>query len=146
MNIVFSLPPALIIGLIVTVVLPLIVGLITNANISASWKSVILALLAAATGLGTELLAAVQSGSQYDLGNGVILALTSFLIAVGLHFGIYKPTGAASALQAVGAGTKESPAIITTLPETDPTPAIDYEAKHVTDPTSTPPASTPPTV
>ncbi|CAN5425718.1 hypothetical protein BH09ACT9_BH09ACT9_00830 [soil metagenome] len=105
MTLSFDIPPALIVGLIVSVVLPLIVGLVTNAGISAGTKSIILAALAAVTGFGTELLTSINVGTTYNVGTGLIFAVTSFLVAVGLHFGIYKPTGAASALQAVGSGT-----------------------------------------
>jgi hypothetical protein len=102
-NIIFNLPPALVIGLIVSVVLPLFVGLVTRVVTSPARKAVLLALLSAITGTGTELLNAVTANQTYDLGVGLILAVTSFLIAVGLHFGIYKPTGASAALQRVGA-------------------------------------------
>lgn len=100
--IIFDIPPALIIGLLVSTILPLLVGLVTKVLTSPGLRAVILAALAAATGLLTELGAAITAGVAYNLGNGLIFALTSFLVAVGLHFGIYKPTGAAVTLQAVG--------------------------------------------
>lgn len=102
MDITFDLPLPLIIGLIVSTVLPLLVGLVTTVNISGGVKAVILAALAAVTGLGTELLAAINSGTTYDLGTGLLVALGAFLIAVGMHFGIWKPVGASAAAQRVG--------------------------------------------
>ncbi|WP_066038645.1 hypothetical protein [Herbiconiux solani] len=99
----FDLPPVLIVGLIVSTILPLIVGLVTKVVTDPGVKAIILAGLAAVTGLGTEFLNAITSGTSYDLGTGLVLAVTSFLIAVGLHFGIWKPTGAAGAVQRVGA-------------------------------------------
>lgn len=102
MNITFDLPPALIIGLLVSTVLPLLVGLVTKTVTSSSLKAVILAILAATTGLLTELLASIQAGTAYDLGTGIVVALTSFLVAVGLHFGLWRPVGASAAVQAVG--------------------------------------------
>ena len=103
MNIIFNLPPALIIGLLVSTVLPLLVGLVTTRVTKPGTKAILLATLAAAAGLLTELAASIAADVAYDLGSGLVLAITSFLIAVGLHFGIYKPTGASAALQRVGA-------------------------------------------
>jgi predicted secreted Zn-dependent protease len=102
MNITFDVPPALIVGLIVSTILPLLVGLVTRVVTSPGIKAVILAALSAVTGLGTELLNSINSGTPYDAGTGVVLALTAFLIAVGLHYGLWKPTGASVAAQAVG--------------------------------------------
>lgn len=102
MEITFDLPPALIIGLLVSTVLPLLVGLVTKKVTHSGAKAALLALLASITGLGSELLASIQSGTSYDLGTGLVLALTSFLVAVGLHYGIYKPTGATEKVQEVG--------------------------------------------
>ena len=97
----FNVPPALIIGLIVSTVLPILTGLVTTRVTSGAWKAVILALLAAVTGLGTELLASIQAGTTYDLGTGLILALTAFLVAVAMHFGLWKPTTVSAKAQSV---------------------------------------------
>ncbi|AWY04494.1 membrane protein [Microbacterium phage Gilda] len=88
----FNLPPALIIGLIVSTVLPILVGLVTTRVTNSSVKAVVLAALAAVTGLLTELLASINAGTAYDLGNGLVFALTAFLVAVAMHFGLWKPT------------------------------------------------------
>lgn len=101
MDIVFNLPPALIIGLLVSTVLPILVGLVTTKVTSSGVKAVILAVLASVTGLLTELLAAINAGVAYDLGNGLVLAVTSFLIAVALHFGLWKPTTLTDKAQSV---------------------------------------------
>ncbi|CAD5999157.1 hypothetical protein [Agreia sp. COWG] len=102
MNIIFNLPPALIIGLLVSTVLPLLVGLVTSRVTKPGTKAILLAVLASVAGLLTELAASIAASTTYDLGSGLVLAVTSFLIATGLHFGIYKPTGASAALQRVG--------------------------------------------
>jgi hypothetical protein len=101
MDIVFDLPPALMIGLIVSTILPILTGLATTRVTNASVKAVILAALAAVTGLGTELLASIQSGGTYDLGTGLVLALTAFLVATAMHFGLWKPTTVADKAQAL---------------------------------------------
>ena len=92
MNIVFNLPPALVIGLVVSTILPVLTGLVTTRLTSGGVKAVVLAALAAVTGLGTELLNAINSGTQYDLGTGLVLALTAFIVGVALHYGLWKPT------------------------------------------------------
>lgn len=108
MDISFDLPPALIIGLLVSTVLPLLVGLVTKTVTNSGVKAGLLAALAAITGLGTELLASINAGTTYDLGTGLVLAVTSFIVAVGIHFGLLKPTGASAAVQAVGDGPRHS--------------------------------------
>lgn len=105
MNIVFNLPPAIVIGLLVSTVLPLLVGLVTKVVTDSRWKAIILAALAAITGLLTELLASINAGTAYNLGTGLVVALIAFLIAVGMHFGLWKPVGAADAAQRAFSGT-----------------------------------------
>jgi hypothetical protein len=103
----FSVPWPLILGLLVSTVLPLLVGLVTRLNTSPGLRAVILAGLAAVTGLLSELGAAVSAGRPYDLGVGLLAALGAFLVAVGMHFGLFKPTGAADA--AIRAGDPNAP-------------------------------------
>lgn len=105
MNIAFSLDPALIIQLLVSTVLPLLVGLVTKTVTRPGVKAVLLAAFALATSLLVELGNAITAGTTYDLGQGLILALPTFLIAVGLHYGLWKPVGAATAAQRVGSSS-----------------------------------------
>ena len=97
----FTLPWPLILGMVVSTILPILVGLVTTRVTNSGLKAVLLAALSAITGLGTELLAAVNSGTTYDLGNGLIFALTSFAIAVSLHYGLWKPTTVSAKAQNV---------------------------------------------
>ena len=83
----FSLPPALIVGLVGSVLLPLIVGWVTNSTWSPRGKAILLAALAAISGLVTELGESLTAGTTYDLGLGLITAVGLFLGAVGIHFG-----------------------------------------------------------
>jgi len=108
MAISFNLPPALIIGLLVSAVLPLLVGLVTTKVVNSGWKAVLLAALSAVTGLLTELLASINAGTTYDLGNGIVLAFTAFIIAVGMHYGIWKPTTVTAKAQNVLVTSKSS--------------------------------------
>ena len=91
--------PALIITLLISTVLPLLVGLVTKVVTSGAIKAVLLAALALVTSLLVELGNALAAGETYDLGRGLLLALPAFLIAVGMHFGLWKPVGAANAAQ-----------------------------------------------
>lgn len=98
----FVIPPALLIGVLVATVLPLLVGLVTSTVTHPGKRAVILAVLSALTGLLSELGAALTEGTTYNLGTGLLTALAAFLTAVGMHFGLYKPTGADKRLQSIG--------------------------------------------
>lgn len=91
-----------ILGLIISVVLPLIVALVTKLDTRPALRAILLAALAVVVNLLTELLQALQTESPYNLGMALIFGLVSFVIAVSTHYGLWKPTGAATALQAVG--------------------------------------------
>lgn len=95
----FNVDPQLIITLLVGTVLPLLVGLVTKVTTSGGVKAVLLAALSLASSLLTELGVAIANGVPYDLGAGLLVALPTFLVAVGLHFGLWKPVGAAEAAQ-----------------------------------------------
>lgn len=97
----FNFPPALVIGLLVSTILPILTGLVTTRVTSGGVKAIVLAALSAVTGLLTELLASINAGTTYDLGNGLFLALTAFLIATAMHFGLWKPTTVADKAQGV---------------------------------------------
>ena len=98
----FSVPKIQLLTLVVGTILPLLVGLVTVRVTHPGKKAALLAMLAAVGGLGGELLTALTTGSRYDLGVGAITAVATFLVATGMHYGIWKPSGAAEALQKVG--------------------------------------------
>lgn len=82
-----------IIQLLIVIVLPTVVGLVTD-RLSASWvKALILAALAAATTLLTSLLDAMMSGAEFDWVN----AVGTFIVSVGVaqlsYLGLLKPWG-----------------------------------------------------
>lgn len=99
MNIVFTLDPGLIVQLLVSTVLPLAVGLVTKTVTHGGIKALLLAALSLITSLLVELGETIASGSTFDLGRSLLLALPTFLIAVGMHYGLWKPTGTAVAAQ-----------------------------------------------
>ncbi|WP_258063124.1 MULTISPECIES: hypothetical protein [unclassified Pseudoclavibacter] len=98
----FTLDPILVGQLVLAVVLPLLVGLVTTRVTSSSTKAWLLVGLSLLTALLAEAISAWQAGGIYDIGTGLLLALPTFLIAVGMHYGIWKPTGTSTALQKVG--------------------------------------------
>lgn len=99
-----------ILGLVISVVLPLIVALVTKLDTNSAVRAILLAALAVVVNLLTELLQALQEGTPYNLGMALVFALVSFVIAVSTHYGLWKPTGAATALQAVGDNSTKVPA------------------------------------
>jgi len=84
-------------GLLISVVLPVLVGLVTTRVTHAGAKAVLLLALTAGNGFLVELAAPHPSG--YDLGTAAILSLVSFGTAVLSHFGLWKPTGVSGKAQ-----------------------------------------------
>lgn len=91
-----SLDKAYWLGLLISVILPVLVGLVTTRVTSAGVKAVLLLALTALNGFLVEYAA---PGPDYDLGNAVILVLVSFGTAVLSHFGLWKPTGVSGKAQ-----------------------------------------------
>ena len=98
----FSIDLALVIQLLISTVLPLLVGLVTTRVTDSSVKAWLLAGLSLVTSLVVEFGDHLATGTTYDIGQGLLLALPTFLIAVGMHYGIYKPTGTSEVLQDIG--------------------------------------------
>lgn len=78
-------------------VLPVITGLATNRLAHPGLKAAVLALLSAVAGLLNELYSVGGDTLAYDWSAGLANAVTVFLLAVGLHFGLLKPTGVTGA-------------------------------------------------
>ena len=94
-----SLDAAYWLGLAISVVLPVLVGLVTTRVTHAGTKAVLLLALTAVTGFLTELQA---GGPGFDAGTAAVLWLVSFGTGVLAHFGLWKPTGVATAAQDIG--------------------------------------------
>lgn len=84
------------IGLLVSVVLPVLVGLVTTRVTHAGAKAVLLLALSTLNGVLVEY---ANPGPGYDLGTAVVLALVSFATGVLAHFGLWKPSGVAGKAQ-----------------------------------------------
>lgn len=99
----FDVPLWLVLQLVGATILPLLVGLVTTRETNPGRKAIYLAALSVLISLLAEIVSALQTGVTYNLGTALLAALGTFLIAVGTHYGLWKPTGAAGALQDVGA-------------------------------------------
>lgn len=77
--------------LLATVLLPMIVALVTSRLAHPGLKAGALALLALVTTFVNELLAN-DGQATFDTGSWLATALGVFLGAVGLHYGLLKPT------------------------------------------------------
>lgn len=80
-------------GLLVGVVLPLAVGLVTKNVTSAGFKATLLMLLSAVNGILTEYINVLANGGSYDWATALYTWGGSFVIAVAVHFGYWKPAG-----------------------------------------------------
>lgn len=78
-------------GLVISVVLPVLVGLVTTRVTSAGLKSVLLLALSTANGFLVELAGPHDAG--YSVQTAAVLSLVSFAVGVLAHFGLLKPTG-----------------------------------------------------
>ena len=96
-----------VVQLIVAVVLPVLVGLVTTRTTNPGLKAVLLAGLALATSLGTEALAANDAGVSYDIGTGLVAGLGTFIVAVAMHYGLWKPVGVSAEAQKIGSHDRE---------------------------------------
>jgi lysylphosphatidylglycerol synthetase-like protein (DUF2156 family) len=70
-------------------VLPILVGLVTKTVTNASVKAVILLALSAVAGFLTELI----SNGNFVWQQAVLTSLITFVTAVAMHFGFWRPTG-----------------------------------------------------
>ncbi|WP_405673292.1 hypothetical protein [Streptomyces sp. NBC_01530] len=78
-------------GLVISVALPVLVGLVTTRVTNAGVKAVLLLALSTANGFLVELAGPHDAG--YSVQTAAVLALVSFAIGVLAHFGLLKPTG-----------------------------------------------------
>jgi len=83
-------------GLLVSVVLPVLVGLVTTRVTHAGLKAVLLLALSTINGFVVEYAA---PGPGYSVGTAAVLALVAFGTGVLSHFGLWKPVGVAGRAQ-----------------------------------------------
>lgn len=95
----YAFNTATLVGLLVSFVLPLLVGLVTKASTSSAVKAVLLLLLTAVTNLLSQFLA-TDNGPGFPWGTAILGTVIGFAMAVAAHFGLWKPTGATASAQA----------------------------------------------
>ena len=86
-----------ILGVLIGAVLPLLVGLVTNANTSPRVKSLLLVGLTALTAVLTE----AQTKGTFVWQQALLTFIAAFATAMTLHLGLYKPTGATAKTQSM---------------------------------------------
>jgi hypothetical protein len=84
-------------ALLVSIGLPVLVGLVTTRVTNAGIKAVLLLALSTATGFVTEYAGPHDAG--YSVGTAAVLALVSFGTGVLSHFGFWKPVGVSAKAQ-----------------------------------------------
>ena len=90
---------AQILSLFVGVVLPLLVGYVTKASWGGGVRAIALAFLSAVSGF---LSTALEAGVGFDWRTTLLTVLGTFLVAVGTHFGFWRPVGASERLKSAG--------------------------------------------
>lgn len=100
---------AQVISLLIGVILPLLVGLVTKWETPSAFRAVLLLLLSAVSAFATEFLASLNSGTAFDVGATLLSVLGTFLVGVGMQFGIWRPTGASDAMKRVGSPNPPPP-------------------------------------
>lgn len=103
----FNVDIAQVSGLLTGVILPVLVGLVTTRVTKSSTRAILLAGLSFVTNLLTEFVASLNAGEAYDLGAALVAGLGTFIVAVALQFGLWKPTGVSASVQAVGSKNTE---------------------------------------
>ncbi|MFI7547196.1 hypothetical protein [Actinoplanes sp. NPDC049599] len=86
-------------SLVITVLLPLVVGLVTTRTTSAGAKALLLLFAAAVKSLLEAWLQAANSGVDFALVPVAITVAVNFGIAAAVHFGLWKPAGVSDAAQ-----------------------------------------------
>ncbi len=95
----FTAEPALIIQLVLTLIMPLVVGLVSTKATAGAIKAWLLAGLTLLTSILTGLGDALATGSTFDLGASLLIAIPAFAISVSTYYGLWKPTGVGGTAQ-----------------------------------------------
>lgn len=101
----FSLDPLAVVQLVLTVIMPIAVGLVTTRTTSGSIKAWLLAAFTLTTSLLLQLADALGSAATFDLGVALLSAIPAFAISVATYYGLWKPTGVGTAVQDIDSTT-----------------------------------------
>lgn len=86
-------------SLILTILLPIIVALVTKRSQPAAVKSLLLLLLAALSTFIQAWVGALSAGTPFVWTVVAYNVIVNFVIAVAVHFGLWKPTGTTDTAQ-----------------------------------------------
>lgn len=84
-----------ILAMLVGTVLPLLVGAVTRITLNAGVKALILLLLSAVTAVLSQWLTALTDAQAFHWQAAVLSAITTFLVGLGSHYQLWKPSGLA---------------------------------------------------
>jgi hypothetical protein len=101
----FDPSTAMIVGLIVSVVIPLLSALLTRAHWPVEIVGLLTALLATANGFFTEW---ANAGDRFRWQVALSTAIVSYVLAVAAHYGIWKGSTAEAKALAVPAKPKRA--------------------------------------
>jgi hypothetical protein len=96
---------AQLISLVVGTLLPILVAVITDRVAQGAVKAIVLLGLAALTSFLSSWLVALNGGLPFDFAQAAFGVLITFIVAVAVHFGFWKPvnlTGSQGQLAKVG--------------------------------------------
>ncbi|MDQ1127553.1 uncharacterized protein YacL [Microbacterium sp. SORGH_AS 505] len=93
-------------NILLAVVFPVAVGFVTTRVTRPELKAVLLATISLVSGLVSSLLAAVLASIPFDIVGALLTGLAAWIIAVATHYGFWRPTGIANAVQGVGVTPK----------------------------------------
>lgn len=99
MDIIFTIDPLITIQLVLSVFLPIVVGLVTTRVTSGAIKAWLLAALSLITAILTQVADAIVAGGVLDLGLVLLTTIPTFAISVATYYGLWKPTGIAASAQ-----------------------------------------------
>jgi len=97
----FTLDPTTVVQIVLTILMPIAVGLVTAKTASSSIKSWLLAGLTVLASTLTELATALANDTTFDMGIAILAAVPAFAISVSTYYGLWKPTGVAGKAQSV---------------------------------------------
>lgn len=100
----FQAPEA--ISFVLGTILPLLVGLVTKKETNSTTKVALLGLLSLVSSFLTALLTAEQLGTPFNIWNLIFGVVGTWVVGIATHQGVWKPTGAADVVQAVGSTTQ----------------------------------------
>jgi len=103
---------AQLISLLVGTLLPILVALITDRAWPGAAKAITLLVLSAVSSFLSAWLVAINAGVAFDFSQAAFGVLTTFIVAVAMHFGLWKPAGAsgsASPVAKVGLDSTRGP-------------------------------------